>query len=300
MAAEDLDGVVIIDKPCGMTSHDVVARLRRVLGTRKVGHAGTLDPDASGVLVLGIGKATRLLTYLVADDKQYQTVIRLGQQTVTDDAAGEVIARATSEQIRAISDADIHEAATRFLGEIDQRPSNVSAVKVDGKRAYARVREGEDVVLPTRKVTISEFQIQEIVRHDDGIALTSVLTVSSGTFIRAVARDLGDVLGVGGHVESLRRTRSGRFTIADASELPVVGETVPIASLASALQASMSCVTATAEQAREISYGRAIALPADFVADADVCGVLSDTGQALAVATLKDNLLAPTVVFAAA
>jgi len=300
MAAGDLDGVVIIDKPCGMTSHDVVARLRRVLGTRKVGHAGTLDPDASGVLVLGIGKATRLLTYLVADDKQYQTVIRLGQQTVTDDAAGEVIARATSEQIRAISDADIHEAATRFLGEIDQRPSNVSAVKVDGKRAYARVREGEDVVLPTRKVTISEFEIQEIVRHDDSIALTSVLSVSSGTFIRAVARDLGDVLGVGGHVESLRRTRSGRFTIADASELPVVGETVPIASLASALQASMSCVTATADQAREISYGRAIALPADFVADTDICGVLSDTGQALAVATVKDNLLAPTVVFAAA
>ena len=201
MAAVDLDGVVIIDKPCGMTSHDVVAWLRRVLGTRKVGHAGTLDPDASGVLVLGIGKATRLLTYLVADDKQYQTVIRLGQQTVTDDAAGEVIARATLEQLRAIRDADIHEAATRFLGEIDQRPSNVSAVKVDGKRAYARVREGEDVVLPTRKVTISEFEIQEIVRHDDSIALTSVLSVSSGTFIRAVARDLGDALGVGGHVE---------------------------------------------------------------------------------------------------
>ena len=207
-------GLVIVDKPSGWTSHDVVARLRRTLGTRKVGHAGTLDPMATGVLVVGFGRATRLLGHLMLTEKTYAATVRLGVVTSTDDAEGEVLATVSAEDV---SETEVRAAVAGQVGEIDQVPSSVSAIKVDGKRAYARVREGEDVDLPARRVTIHEAEAGEFRR--DGHALDFELRVrcSSGTYIRAIARDVGAALGVGGHLTALRRTSVGPFTL-DAAQ----------------------------------------------------------------------------------
>jgi tRNA pseudouridine55 synthase len=208
-------GILLVDKPGGITSHGVVARARRALGTRKVGHAGTLDPMATGLLILGVGPATRLLTYLVGLGKTYTATIRLGESTTTDDAEGEPIARAdASSTPREAVDA----AIARLTGEIDQVPSAVSAIKVDGQRAYARVRAGEDVELAARRVTVSRFEV--LAERRDPAAgvldLDVVVDCSSGTYIRALARDLGAALGVGGHLTALRRTAVGPFAVADA------------------------------------------------------------------------------------
>ncbi len=198
------DGLVVVDKPSGWTSHDVVGRTRRLARTRKVGHAGTLDPMATGVLLLGIGKATRLLGHLALTDKAYDATIRLGQTTVTDDAEGEV----TSDvDATGVTDADIAAQIAVLTGELLQVPSSVSAVKVDGVRSYARVRAGEDVVLVPRPVTVSRFDL--LARR--GVDLDVAVTCTSGTYIRALARDLGAALGVGGHLTALRRTRVGPF-----------------------------------------------------------------------------------------
>lgn len=213
--------ILILDKPLGMTSHAVVARVRKHLGLRRVGHAGTLDPDATGVLVVGVGSATRLLGYLAGDDKEYATTIVLGMATTTDDAAGDVLWRGEASDLAAPDgSARVARAAADLTGPIRQRPSAVSAIKVDGKRAYDRVRDGEDVVLPERPVTVHSFEIGEIRRRDDGcVEVDAVVSCSSGTYIRALARDMGQALGVGGHVLSLRRTRSGAFTVAEATPL---------------------------------------------------------------------------------
>lgn len=215
-------GILLVDKPEGITSHGVVARVRRIAGTRKVGHAGTLDPMATGLLVAGIGSATRLLTHFVGLDKQYLATIRLGQSTTTDDREGEALADSVSST--AITDPEIGEAVARLTGEIQQVPSSVSAIKVDGQRSYARVRAGEEVVLKARTVTVSDFTV--LARRDspvDGPAGAVDLDVrvdcSSGTYIRALARDLGSALGVGGHLTALRRTRVGPFGVDEASEL---------------------------------------------------------------------------------
>ena len=189
---------------------------RRALSTKKVGHAGTLDPLATGVLVLGVNSATRLLTFLVGDDKTYEATIRLGASTVTDDTEGDVIHRATAEEIAGVADDAIDSVISTLTGKISQRPSAVSAIKVDGQRAYDRVRSGEDVELPAREVTVSRFDVVERRRGEDFIDLDVVVDCSSGTYIRALARDLGSALGVGGHLTALRRTRSGMFTVADA------------------------------------------------------------------------------------
>lgn len=222
-------GLVVVDKPSGWTSHDVVAKMRGLAHTRKVGHAGTLDPMATGVLLLGINKATRLLGHLSLAGKTYVATARLGVTTITDDAEGE-----TTEIVdaSAVTDDAIRAAAAQFVGDIKQVPSAVSAIKVDGKRAYARVRAGEDVKLAARPVTISSLVVGEIVRAtaesaDGSSAVVDVeLTVdcSSGTYIRALARDLGAALGVGGHLTALRRTAIGPLTIDDASTLEVLQE----------------------------------------------------------------------------
>lgn len=211
----------MVDKPAGMTSHDVVGRVRRLVGTRKVGHAGTLDPMATGVLVLGVNRATRLLGHLALHDKTYEATIRLGQDTVTDDAEGEVIA---SPGAAGLAEEAITQAVAALTGDIEQRPSAVSAIKVDGQRSYARVRAGEQVELAARPVTVSRFSV--LARRDitvDGVAVVDldvVVDCSTGTYVRALARDLGQALGTGGHLTALRRTRVGGFDLSVAQRLP--------------------------------------------------------------------------------
>lgn len=214
-------GIALVDKPQEWTSHDVVAKSRRLFNTRKVGHAGTLDPMATGLLVLGVNSSTRLLTFLVGLDKEYTATIRLGASTVTDDAEGEILGYAPAAQIARVSDEDITGGIVALTGQIMQTPSAVSAIKVDGQRSYARVRAGEHVELAARAVTVSEFERLDV-RHGevDGnpvIDLDVRVVCSSGTYIRALARDLGFALGVGGHLTALRRTRVGAFSVAETT-----------------------------------------------------------------------------------
>ncbi|MBC9956850.1 tRNA pseudouridine(55) synthase TruB [Yimella sp. cx-51] len=214
------DGLLLVDKPSGWTSHDVVARTRRLAGTRRVGHAGTLDPMATGLLVLGVNRATKLLTFLVGCDKTYTATVRLGQSTVTDDAEGDVTTSAPAHELT--TDA-VAAAITRLTGEIQQVPSSVSAIKVDGHRAYAKVRGGDEVKLKARPITVHSFDLMSSTpRPDVGkgvLDLEVEVDVSSGTYVRALARDLGAALGVGGHLTALRRTRVGRF---DLSGVPTM------------------------------------------------------------------------------
>ncbi|WP_369371934.1 tRNA pseudouridine(55) synthase TruB [Promicromonospora sp. Populi] len=216
------DGFVVVDKPAGWTSHDVVGRMRRLAGTRKVGHAGTLDPMATGVLVLGIGKATRLLTYVVGADKDYDATIRLGVATTTDDAEGEVASVADPGAVGQVDRAALDAAIADLTGDILQVPTSVSAIKVDGKRAYALVRAGEEVALQARPVTVSRFEVLDVRTATATVPVVDVdvrVTVSSGTYVRALARDLGAALGTGGHLTALRRTRVGGYDLAGARTL---------------------------------------------------------------------------------
>src|SRR5450830_1958682 len=268
------DGLVVVDKPAGCTSHDVVARMRRLAGTRKVGHAGTLDPMATGVLVLGIGRATRLLTYVVGADKEYVATIRLGASTTTDDAEGELL---TSGDASAVTRAEIDREVALLTGTILQVPSSVSAIKIDGQRAYARVRAGENVEIAARPVTVSEFPVDDVRPVDAGAGGAAGLDVdvcvvcSSGTYIRALARDLGDDLGVGGHLTALRRTRVGGYGLDVArtvDELAVLADDgpLPVLSLADAARATFPARELTAEETIALSFGKRIA--ATSIADA--------------------------------
>lgn len=218
-------GIVVVDKPAGMTSHDVVGRCRRIFGTRKVGHAGTLDPMATGVLVIGIERATKLLGLITSTDKSYEATIRLGQTTTTEDAEGEIVATVPAD---GVTDAQIAQAVAALRGEIDQVPSAVSAIKVNGQRAYKLVREGQAVELAARRVRIDRFDVLGIRRPGDvadGVVDVDVaVDCSSGTYIRALARDVGTALGVGGHLTALRRTRVGRFGLAEAFTLEALAE----------------------------------------------------------------------------
>ena len=210
------DGLLIVDKPAGWTSHDVVARARRICGTRKVGHAGTLDPMATGVLVLGVNRATRLLTFLVGCDKTYTATIRLGEASVTDDAEGELT---ITTDASALTREAIGAGVLSLTGPIQQVPSSVSAIKVKGERAYHRVRQGEDVQLSARPVTVHRLDVLDVRPLGAVVDVDIEVEVSSGTYVRALARDLGAALGVGGHLTALRRTRVGRFDIVDAHDL---------------------------------------------------------------------------------
>ena len=218
-----------------MTSHDCVAIARRALGTKKVGHAGTLDPMATGILVLGFGNGTRLLQYITEGDKSYIATVVLGAATVTDDREGEVISTADTSSI---TDELIRENLATMIGTIAQRPSSVSAVKIDGERAYDRVRAGEKVELPSRQVTITQLEISRIVRIDSQIHIDIEVTCSAGTYIRAIARDCGDALGVGGHLSALRRTRVGAFDLAQSISLTQLkdGQFTPLSLVSLAAQ----------------------------------------------------------------
>ncbi len=245
------DGLLVVDKPAGWTSHDVVGRTRRLARTRKVGHAGTLDPMATGVLLLGIGKATRLLGHLALTDKQYDATIRLGQSTVTDDAEGDVV---ETRDAGGVTNAALAQAMAALTGDIQQVPSAVSAVKVDGVRAYARVRAGEDVALQPRAVRVADFSLRA--RRGDDLDVS--VTCSSGTYIRALARDLGEALGVGAHLTALRRTRVGPFALAQAKTLAEleVDLDADVLPLDEAVAQAFPRRDLSAEEAVELSYGR--------------------------------------------
>ena len=249
-----MNGFLLVDKASGMTSHDVVAKIRRRFGTKKVGHAGTLDPMATGVLVLGIGNATRLLQYVVDGSKGYDATISLGKSTVTDDVEGEALTVAPLTILDAISDSAIYEALEQMVGTISQRPSNVSAIKVDGKSAHARVRAGEEFELPAREVTISAIEIHSIVRSSSDVAIEVSVLCSAGTYIRAIARDLGSGLGVGGHLTALRRTLVSPFDIAECQPWEVAEPIATAAGIARILPVR----ELAPDELNEISFGRAI------------------------------------------
>ena len=246
-----MHGFALIDKAAGMTSHDVVAKARKVFGTKRVGHAGTLDPMATGVLVLGVGAATRLLQYVTDGTKRYEATIRLGQATHTDDREGEVI---STTDASGISDVQIREEIKKFIGNIAQKPSSVSAIKIDGKRAHERVRDGEVVDIPAREVHISEIDVLSITAVGEFIDVQVVVTCSAGTYIRAIARDVGDLLKVGGHLTSLRRTLVSPFDITECSEL----DGNNLISVASGISRILPIRTIDFAEANEISFGRVI------------------------------------------
>lgn len=254
-------GVLLVDKPNGITSHDVVSRVRRAIGTRRVGHAGTLDPMATGLLVLGVNGATRLLTWVVGLDKEYTATIRLGAGTNTDDAEGELGEHTSTEDV---TDAAIATGIAALTGPILQRPSSVSAIKVDGKRAYALVREGEEVVLAERPVTVSEFEVLATRRISitgrDWLDLDVRVVCSSGTYIRALARDLGESLGVGGHLTALRRTRIGPFAVAAASVLDADDLADRMLAPADVATRLFERIDLTDDEATDLGHGKRIAL----------------------------------------
>lgn len=267
-------GILFVDKSEGWTSHDVVAKSRRALGTRKVGHAGTLDPMATGLLILGAGPSTRLLTYLVGLDKTYETTIRLGASTITDDREGEVVETASADVLAEVGDARIAEEVAALTGDIEQAPSAVSAIKVDGRRAYDRVRAGEDVELKKRPVTIHSFKISEIRRGATGegvpfIDVDAAIRCSSGTYIRALARDLGAVLGTGGHLTALRRTRVGAFSVSDAASIEDIAEGRTPAVLAPEKVASalFPVLRLNASEAKDLSDGKRLEIDSERCAD---------------------------------
>lgn len=294
------DGLVVVDKPAGWTSHDVVARVRRLAGTRKVGHAGTLDPMATGVLVLGVERATRLLTYVVGADKEYLATIRLGAATTTDDAEGEVLTRADASHL-GLADLVPHIAA--LTGAIEQVPSAVSAIKVDGKRAYARVRAGEDVQLAARPVTVHRFDVHDVRPAQDGAVDVDVTVVcSSGTYIRALARDLGDRLGVGGHLTALRRTRVGPYGLDVARTLEELEAGFDVLPVADAARQAFAVRDLSAEEAQALAYGQRIPLPEHGPAGtpADPVAAFAPDGTLVALVVDEGGRCRPVLVLAPA
>lgn len=255
-------GLVLVDKPSGWTSHDVVGRIRKLAGTRKVGHAGTLDPMATGVLVVGINRATRLLTHIVGVDKTYTATIRLGQRTDTDDAEGQVI---ETRFANAVTEERIAAAVQKLTGDIMQVPSSVSAIKVAGKRAYDRARSGEDVELEARPVSVRRFEVGEMARREGGklVDVEVEVEVSSGTYVRALARDLGELLDTGGHLTALRRTAVGPYSQDQCLSLEQLAEDFGYIGLAEAAAQLFPRRELTAEEAANLGHGRRITASAD-------------------------------------
>ena len=249
-----MDGFLLVDKAGGMTSHDVVAMARKKLDTKKVGHAGTLDPMATGVLVLGIGIATRLLTYITDGKKAYQGKISLGSATHTDDKEGDVIFTAPENKLQLITDSQIKEQLAGFVGNIKQRPSSVSAIKIDGKSAHARVRAGENVDIPERDITIDEIEVKQISHLASSIEIDISVTCSAGTYIRAIARDLGEKLEVGGHLTQLRRTLVSPFTLEQCKDIT----DAQLISIAEVIEKLFPIRRLDFSETREILFGRTI------------------------------------------
>ena len=284
---------MLVDKPAGPTSHDVVAKMRKLFNTRKVGHAGTLDPMATGMLVIGIGRATRLLGYFTAHDKEYLGTIRLGISTTTDDAQGELVTRVSAGHI---TESEIIETVRDFRGPIMQQPSAVSAIKIDGERAYTRVRNGEEISIPPRSVMIHDLEIVGIERLSDldVIDLKVRVVCSAGTYIRALARDIGKQLEVGGHLTELRRTRSGVF---DAMKsLESLQGNPEIMDLATAVKTGFQHIVLSEEQARKAVNGVRLSAP-DELATGHV-GLIGPDGSAIGLFENSDSVLHPLVVFA--
>jgi tRNA pseudouridine55 synthase len=286
-------GLVLIDKPTSWTSHDVVAKVRKAVGTKKVGHAGTLDPLATGLLVLGIESGTKLLTFLVGADKTYEATIRLGQQTISDDSESEVISSANPDETAKLSDEDIAREIAKLTGVIMQTPSSVSAIKVAGKRAYDLVRAGEEVELKAREVNIYSFEMLSVTRVSGFLDVQVRVECSSGTYIRALARDLGKLLGVGGHITALRRTKVGHFDVSDANSIEELSE-LRLTELATAAKELFPVIELTESEVTDLIHGKRIS------AKSEVTGLaagLSMSGKLVAVLESVKTDLKSVVVF---
>jgi tRNA pseudouridine55 synthase len=284
-------GLVVVDKLPGLTSHDVVARIRRLAGTRKVGHAGTLDPMATGVLLVGVNRATRLLGHLMLTTKAYDATVRLGLTTTTDDAEGEVVRTVSAA---GLSEQGVRDAFARQVGDIDQVPSSVSAIKVAGERAYARVRAGEKVELPARRVTVHSLDVTGIRVEGESLDVDVSVSCSSGTYIRAIARDVGHDLGVGGHLTMLRRTAVGPFGLDEAYTLDALTEKFRFLPLEEVAERCFPTYTVDSGGARDISYGRK--LEVDLGAEGPVA-VVDESGRFLALYEQRGPLAAAVAVF---
>ncbi|MEU4821879.1 tRNA pseudouridine(55) synthase TruB [Actinomadura citrea] len=284
-------GLVIVDKPAGWTSHDVVGKMRRLAKTRRVGHAGTLDPMATGVLVLGIGKATRLLGHLALTHKGYDATIRLGESTNTDDAEGETIAAASAE---AVTEEALRIGVAELTGTIQQVPPQVSAIKVNGERAYKMARKGEDVELAARPVTVEEFAVLDVRRDGGLIDVDASVSCSSGTYIRALARDLGASLGCGGHLTALRRTRVGPYDLSMARTLDQLGERLDILPMAEAVASVFPRRDVSEDDARKVAHGGR--LPAVGLGPGPV-GVFAPDGTLLALVEERGPVAKSLAVF---
>lgn len=278
MTAPAPDGLVIVDKPAGWTSHDVVGKVRKMAGTRRVGHAGTLDPMATGVLVIGIGRATKLLGHLALATKVYEGTIRLGASTLTDDALGEIIAESDASEV---TDEALRAAMAELTGEIQQVPSAVSAIKKDGMRSYARVRAGEQVELDARPVTVHRFEALDVRRHGRSVDLDVVVECSSGTYVRALARDLGAALGVGGHLTALRRIRVGPYRLADARTLEQLAGEMTVVPLADAAAAAFPRLDVDEQTAERVVHG--VPLPPTGYGPGRPVAVFGPDGQLLSL-----------------
>ena len=287
-----MNGFLLVDKAGGMTSHDVVAKVRRRFATKKVGHAGTLDPMATGVLVIGIGNATRLLQYVVEGKKAYGATILIGKATVTDDAEGEIIFTAEESKIAAVTDETIRFELSKMVGNISQRPSSVSAIKIDGKTAHQRMRAGEKVELPSREVTIESIDIHAIARGASSIEITVSVSCSAGTYIRAIARDLGDALEVGGHLTHLRRTRVAPFDIAECQSWE---SAEPIAT-STGIARILPIRRLDPQELNEISFGRVISASPE----SGITAALTSAGDFAALLENKElsgvTMATPTLV----
>jgi tRNA pseudouridine55 synthase len=294
-------GLVLIDKPQGFTSHDVVAKMRGIAGTRRVGHAGTLDPMATGLLLLGINAGTKLLTFLVGEDKTYEATIRLGASTVTDDAEGELLVLADQAKLAAVSIHDVESGVSALRGDIMQVPSSVSAIKIDGQRAYAKVRSGDEVKLAARPIRVSRFDLLSPLRKvetADGvfIDLDVVIDCSSGTYIRALARDLGEALGVGGHLTALRRTRVGGYSIDDAKQLSELNrDNLEVKSMIDSVEGAFEVLELSEQQVIDIRHGKRISAS---VSSEDQIAA-THRGELIAILEKASSQLKSTVVFAA-
>jgi tRNA pseudouridine55 synthase len=285
--------LVLIDKPTSWTSHDVVAKVRKAVGTKKVGHAGTLDPLATGLLVLGIESGTKLLTFLVGADKTYEATIRLGQQTISDDSESEVIASASAEEIAKLSDEDIAREIAKLTGVLMQTPSSVSAIKVAGKRAYDLVRAGEEVELKAREVKIYGFEMLSVARVSGFMDVQVRVECSSGTYIRALARDLGNLLGVGGHITALRRTKVGHFDVTQANSIEELGE-LRLTELAAAAKQLFPVIELTESEVTDLIHGKRISGKSEVTG---LAAGLSTSGKLVAVLESVKTDLKSVVVF---